>query len=219
MQCIKGTFCCTVVIWWKKQKYTTSFLNPDEDFDRKKKKKFSWLQCLTSPDFPSSCSGSWWRRRHRRRRYRPPWTSSCSRSDDPLASTGREWESSFWKEKEDRRHRRRRRLCLFWSFLNLVCRGLSFLLLLLPRHRPHPRFPILPCPPPPSSPRKRGFGNCSSVFTQRGQRSTDVLFTQKSLWLTKHRSCKLGKDRTLRQNGADVILGLLLKSQERQNCN
>jgi len=132
----------------------TSFLNPDEDFDRKKNKTFSWPQYLTCPDYPSSCSESWWRRRHRYRRFYqwPSLTSSCyHHSFRPLASTGREWESSsFWKVKEDLRHHRHRRLCLFWSFWNLVCQGLSFLSFLLPRHRPHPRSPILLCPPPSS---------------------------------------------------------------------
>ena len=134
MQCIKSTFSCGGIVDEKTIKKTrsTSFLNPDEDFDHKKKKMFSWLQCLTSPDYPSSCSGFWWRRHHRRRRLylQSPLTSSCSRSDDPLAWTGHEWESSFWKVKEDPLHHRHcRRLCIFWSFLNLVCQGLSFLLL------------------------------------------------------------------------------------------
>ena len=161
------------------QTRTISFLNPDEDFDRKKKKTFVWLQHLTFPEYPSSCSESSWthHRHHRRRRpcQQPLWTIFLNHSDSS-GRTGREEDSSFWILMEYHpRHRHRCRLSLFCCLWNLVYRGLSSLSFLLPlkvkkivvdtmlflnphRHYPHPHSPILHRRPP-SSPRKGAFRN------------------------------------------------------------
>ena len=78
------------------------------------------------------------------------------------------------------------------------------------RHRPHPRSPILPCPPPPSSPRKRGFGNWS-VFTQRTKKQKLSLYP-KELVTYKAQIMQTRKRQTAQENGANIVLGLSLKS-------
>ena len=125
--------------------------------------------------------------------------------------------------KEDLRHHRHRRLCLFLSFWNLVCQGLSFLsFLLLPlklesfnnerlqKLLSRKVLTVIVLIPALLSSfvilllllGREGW----QLFTDTKEKKAKtldwmyypILFSRKSLRLTKHRSCKIGEDGQLR---------------------